>query len=226
MAPHLMLRASAADVPVIINNRNRLSTLIPLVNWLEGAGVQRIVILDNASTYPPLLDHYTSSAHTVVHLSGNMGYLALWETPVWHEFSDQHYVYTDADVVPDETCPLDLIDRLLDVLQRFPQIEKAGPGLRIDDLPDSNKAKSEIMQRESVFWQRQVEPGLYDAPIDTTFALYRPGARGGYWSAAYRTGPPYIARHLSWYIDSEALDPEETFYRAHSNQDSYWTARS
>lgn len=214
------------DIPIIINNRNRLTTLVALIEWLERAGMQRIFVLDNASTYVPLLEYYRVSKHPVVHLRDNVGFLALWETAVWHEFADGYYVYTDADIVPDQDCPPDLVGRLLEVLDQYPDLEKAGPGLRIDDIPDANHLKKEIQAAEARFWSTPAGPGVFDAEIDTTFALYRPFARGGYWAKAFRTGPPYVARHLPWYIDSSAVDAEEQYYRQHSRHSTYWTVRS
>ena len=216
-------RPTNRDVPVLINNRNRVTTLRLLIAWLERRGCERIYVIDNASTYPPLLEYYGSLRHDVCMLRQNAGYLALWATELYREFCGAHFIYTDSDVVPEESCPNDFIERLLDCLDRFPQLEKVGFGLRIDDIPDTNPAKREILARESLFWKWPVAPGLYDADIDTTFALYRPFARGGYWAKAYRTGKPYIARHLPWYVDAGNLGEEEAYYRAHSTSDSYWS---
>lgn len=213
-------------IPVIINNCNRLTTLVALVEWLERAGMERIFILDNASTYPPLLEYYRSTKYPIAYLRENVGYLALWETGVWHEFADTYYVYSDSDVVPDQDCPVDLVGRLFEILLHHPEIEKAGPGLRIDNIPDANRLKHKIQAEEARFWARSVAPGIFDAQIDTTFALYRPFARGGHWAKAYRTGPPYVAQHWPWYTDSNSIDAEEQYYRQHTIGSTYWTVRS
>jgi hypothetical protein len=229
MASPLIMRIHKAryhDVPVIINNRNRLSTLERLLDWLRRAEMREIYILDNASTYAPLLDFYRRMPYHMIRLSENVGYLALWETAVWQEFAHDYYIYTDSDVVPEDGCPGDLVHRLFEVLEQHPEIEKAGPGLRIDDIPDTNSLKAEILAMESRFWTKRASPGVYDAQIDTTFALYRPFARGGYWAKAYRTAPPYVARHLPWYVDSGNPDAEEQYYRLHSHSTTYWTIRS
>lgn len=221
-----MNKESYHQIPVVINNRNRLAPLVALVQWLERAGMNRIFILDNASTYPPLLDFYRLCRHSVIHLPENVGFLALWETAVWHEFSDDYYVYTDADVVPEDACPTDLVRHLFEVLKQYPGIEKVGPALRIDDIPDTNRLKAEIQAAEGLYWRKPVAPGVFDAKIDTTFALYRPYARGGHWIKAFRTGDPYVAKHTPWYIDSNHLEPEEIYYREHSQTQTYWTVRA
>lgn len=220
-----MKRPIAREVPVIINNRNRVTTLRLLIESLERRGCERIYVIDNASTYPPLLEYYRTLSHKLCALDQNVGYLALWETELYREFGGAHFIYTDSDVVPDESCPDDFVERFFECLDRFPDAEKVGFGLRIDDIPDTNPAKPEILARETIFWDRPVAPNLYEADIDTTFALYRPFARGGYWAKAYRTGEPYLARHLPWYIDATNLSEEEAYYRAHSSKDSFWSHR-
>lgn len=42
------------EVPIIINNFNRLTTLRLLIEALNKRGYDNIYIIDNASTYPPL----------------------------------------------------------------------------------------------------------------------------------------------------------------------------
>jgi hypothetical protein len=73
-----------------------------------------------------------------------------------------------------------------------------------------------VIAWEQRFWDDEVAPGLFRAPIDTTFAMTRP--RVGYvLEPALRTGPPYVARHMPWYADSAAPDAELRWYREHAD---------
>ena len=61
----------AKQIPIVINNFNRLGYLKRLIASLESRGYKNIHIIDNNSTYPPLLEYYekqvstiSSSAHT------------------------------------------------------------------------------------------------------------------------------------------------------------------
>src|SRR5581483_1069322 len=207
--------------PVIINCRDRLSPLVSLVEWLERVGQDEIYLLDNDSTYPPLLDYYEKSPHEVIRLGENLGHQALWLTDVLKDriFSSEHYVYTDPDIVPLPECPPDAFDFFRDVLERFPEYHKVGFGLRIDDIPDHYRFKAEVVAWEEQFWGQSLASGLFRAPIDTTFALYR--ARGGHdLDKAIRTGYPYLARHVSWYCDSRNPSAEERYYREHARDDT------
>ena len=57
-----LIRPNCLDVkniPIIINNRNRLTYMKMLISSLEKRGYNNIYIIDNDSTYPPLLDYYS-----------------------------------------------------------------------------------------------------------------------------------------------------------------------
>jgi hypothetical protein len=213
--------------PVFINNRDRLSPLRQLVSWLEAIGHDEITLVDNDSSYPPLLEYYERSAHRVVMLGVNLGKEAVWASGVLDEMPPRGpYVVTDPDIVPVEECPDDALEMFADVLERYPNIDKVGFGLKIDDLPDHYRFKEQVQSYEGRYWEREVEPGLYEAPIDTTFALHRAGT-GYQRDRCLRTGPPYVARHTSWYSDSENLPEEELYYAARARSDTtHWTGEA
>ena len=184
------------SIPVIINNYNRLDCLLKLLDWLERAGMKNIFIIDNASDYPPLLNFYNNTSYTIFRLDSNKGHFSLWETIIFSRFSDNYYIYTDPDIIPVEECPLDAVKYFEDILKLHKEIDKIGFGLKIDDLPDYYPLKQKVLEWEKQFWRKQVKPNLYDAMIDTTFALYRPNVAGGVTVKAFRTGGKYMARHI------------------------------
>lgn len=210
------------DIPVIINNRDRLIYPRQLVEWLERAGTKRIVILDNASTYPALLCFYRQTRHRVIRLDDNLGHLALWRSDVFEEFKDSYFVYTDPDVLPDESCPGNAVEHMLQVLQGYPSVSRVGFGLRIDDLPEGNPERDEIVRWERRFWQRECGPGLFLAAVDTTFAFYRPYLDNNPHLPSIRTGPPYVARHLPWYQKPGNVPEDEQYYRDRIAENSTW----
>lgn len=210
------------NIPVIINNYNRLGCLVILIKWLEKAGMKKIYIIDNNSSYKPLLEFYKNTKYTVYKLDSNKGHFSLWETVLFTKFRRQYYIYTDPDVIPADTCPLNAVEYFMTVLSAYKEIDKVGFGLAINDLPDHFKMKNEVISWEKQFWQKPVAPNLYDAMIDTTFALYRPGCKGGVTLKSYRTGGSYTARHLPWYEDSENLSDESASYVATASQSSSW----
>lgn len=216
------------QIPVVINNRNRYTYLMQLIAWLEKAGMKNIIILDNDSTYPKLLEYYADTDHRVVKLGANVGHLALWKSALYDEIKSRYYIYTDPDVVPSENCPSDLSLFLLKQLEKYSSIEKIGLGLKIDDLPDHYFNKQKVIEWESKYWKNIVAPGIYNAEVDTTFALYRPFTDGKTWVApAYRTGEPYVAHHLPWYENSADPGEENEYYSSHARQGaSHWTNKT
>ena len=219
-----LTREESFNVPVVINNRNRLVWLKALVDWLRNAGYRNIYILDNASTYPPLLEYYSSAPARVVYLGRNAGYMALWQSQLFSEIGRGYYVYSDPDVLPGERCPKDVVYRLYKVLQAYRSIEKCGVALRIDDLPDHYSRKAEVIgQIEGRYWQEPVAPDIYDAPVDTTFALYRPLAFGNAENCrAYRLAGDCTFRHMPWYENSAAPGEETTYYISHADTSTTW----
>ena len=215
-------------IPVIINNFNRLDSLKKLIAALEKRGYHNIYIIDNNSSYPPLQEYYKSSRHTVFMLGRNIGVEALWISGIFKKFKREFFVYTDSDVVPIDECPADFMKLFLDILKENRLARKAGFSLKIDDLPDCYVMKERVINWESQFFTKPRGELKYLAPIDTTFALYRPRGRrrpANYNAEMYRTAYPYMARHLPWYVDSSDPDEENRFYLEHSKTRTSWTSR-
>lgn len=215
-------------VPIVINNFNRLTFLQKLIGSLECRGYSNIYIIDNASTYPPLLDYYDRCPYKVFRLEKNIGYLSIWETGIYDMFKKSFYVYTDSDMQIDESCPDDFMARFINVMQEHPMAQKVGFGLRIDDLPDHFKNKDNVLMHEARFWERPVADNLYAAEIDTTFALYRPYCKGkaDRYQETYRTGGRYVIRHLPWYVDSSSMTEEEQYYINSITKSTHWSQQA
>ena len=200
------------DPPIFINCRDRVEQLRELVTWLEHAGHQRIVLLDNASTYPPLLEYLAASPHEVRRLDRNEGARSLWNIGVPNEW----FVYTDPDLVPIADCPTDAVTHLREILDRHPEHDKAALGLHLDDVPPSMPSlewEHRLLEPwDGDPWLGEIEPGVFDSLNDTTFALYRPGAP--FELKAIRTGFPYQVRHVPWYR-LDAPTAEEAYYLDH-----------
>jgi hypothetical protein len=210
-------------IPVLINSYNRLDCLKRLVDRLKADGYTNIYIIDNNSTYEPLLRYFEQEKLRVFRLSENVGYLAIWKCDIVKYFINKPYVYTDPDILPVDECPSDYINWFYHMLDYDKSFSKVGFGLKIDDLPDHFNLKDEVVRHESQFWTKPYQNELFVAPIDTTFALYRAGQKGGWWLPALRTTGNYLARHLPWYADSVNPTEEDVFYKNSVTQSTHWT---
>ena len=216
------IRDNWQTIPVIINNYNRLGCLVTLTEWLEKAGMKKIFIIDNNSTYPPLLEFYNKTKYTVYKLDINKGSFSLWETILFSRFCNDFYIYTDPDIIPVAECPLDAVNFFKQLLSKYLHADKVGFGLKINDLPNHYAMKQEVINWEKQFWEKAIDKDLYDAIVDTTFALYRPGFKGGVTVKSYRTGGNYVARHLPWYEDPLNLSDESKYYLETASHASSW----
>ena len=210
---------------IFIISFNRYTMLKSLMDRLiEMKIYQRIVILDNKSDYPPLLQYYQEikNKFEIIYLPMNYrhGVLRnLYNDEFCRKYNlhSEHYIYTDCDIVPVKECPPDFIQKFCKILEKYPHIEKVGFSIKIDDLPDSYEGKERIIKWESGHWggrvfDEKIGIELFSAPIDTTFAMRRAGTFPG-WSpgtSTFRTGAPYTSRHLPWYI--ETLSDEDKYY--------------
>lgn len=212
-----------AEVPIIVICHNLLSDLRLLVEWLETAGHEQIILLDNTSTYPPLLDYLASSPHQVVRLPENLGHGSPWSSGLIHNLPRSlPYVVTDPDILPDPACPLDAVEYFQDLLLRHDAFDKAGFGLHLDDIPEWYPHREAVRHWESPYWENELADGVFTAHIDTTFAVCRP--RTPYKvTESLRTGSPYVARHLPWYRNPAEPDDETAFFFDRRRDDiGYW----
>ena len=201
--------------PIFVINRNNLDRgFRKLHTWLIRVGMENVTVLDNGSTLAPLLIYY-AEAQVNVHCMGvNCGPYVLWRS-----LPESRFIVTDADTVPDDACPDDLVRKLYEVMDRTRAV-KVGPGLRIDNLPDHYVHKAEVLKWEQQFQTPLVPEGdAVVADIDTTFALYEAGARYDTEGLRLRLTAPYVAQHIPWYEDSSQPNAERDFYKATANKE-------
>ena len=216
--------------PIFIICRDRVSDLKILLERLETVdNIDQIHLIDNNSTYPPMVEFLNETEHNVIRLEKNYGHRVIWEQHIHEEVRKAGpYIVTDPDVVPCETVPNNFLEHFFEILIRFPEVSKVGFGLRIDDLPEHYREKHDVLAWESHFWKHEIESGIFKADIDTTFAMYRASRDGPYteqYINCFRTGSPYLARHLPWYVNSNVYSEELDYYIQRSNSRTTWNGK-
>lgn len=203
-------------IPCLITSYNQLSMLRGMVKDCFRLGLDPIVV-DNGSTYPPLLEWLDTNPCQVERLGDNFGPNAAWTFGViWRLMKEKsgYYIVTDGDLdlsrIPDDAA-----DVLVETFEANPQVTKVGFSLEIDDLPD-NPLTEEVRNHEAQFWTGIRDDGHYDAAIDTTFALYHTDRKFeapayAEFFTAIRLGRPYTARHVPWYLDFENPTDEQRY---------------
>ncbi|OGS71079.1 MAG: hypothetical protein A3F91_02100 [Flavobacteria bacterium RIFCSPLOWO2_12_FULL_35_11] len=216
------------SIPIIIISFNQLFYLKQMINFLKKHKYKNIIIIDNNSTYQPLLDYFDTIESTVtIHkLNENLGHLVFWKNKeLFKKYSNGYYVITDPDIVPVENCPTDFVLHFKKILDRNDKIIKVGFSLKIDNIPESNPNRHKVIEWEQQFWKNKTIDGNYIADIDTTFALYKPKYeyKEQVFYKAIRTDKPYEAKHGGWYLDVKNLTEEQKFYFATCNESSSWS---
>jgi len=95
--------------------------------------LQEIVIVDNDSTYKPLLQWYTETKHRVVNLDRNIGHRAPFTLEILSQIGTDYFVVTDPDL-----GLLDVPKDVLTVMQSFldsQPVEKVGLSLEYKTVP-------------------------------------------------------------------------------------------
>lgn len=207
-------------IPVIINNCNLLTWPRAMVEQIRRyRSVGEIIIIDNGSTYPPLLEWYETEPCTIIR-TANVGHKAPWITGVVKELAKDHewYVVTDPDLdltgTPDDTLEY-LQEKIVEI-----QLQKLGL------LLDLEAVKPEMIYHKYLQWhergRRFSSPIINDimtrVTVDTTLAIY-PAACQGYFVGGGSTLAPYQARHMPWLYTKEtmAADAEFSYYLEHAS---------
>lgn len=211
-------------IPAYIINYDRLTTTRRMVEYLSRVPGVKPVVIDNDSSYPPLLEWYATGPCEVVQLGRNVGHLAPWSEKIVDRFGGQYYIVTDSDLIIDH-IPRNFIGVLQRGLLQNRTIYKCGFGLEIKDLPDTGLARVARYWERSK-WRNKRGPGYFFAPTDSTFALYSKERKAQHPSPsffwAYRTDYPYVAKHAPWYITKETVSEEELYIMEHHAQTSDW----
>ena len=199
-------------VPIFIINYNQLYIMKEMVSKFASFGYKNIYIVDNASSYPPLLEYYENCAATVIRMGENYGYQVMYKSGMVDKLQDRYFVMTDPDLRFAETFPATFVFDFYEMLQScFKPAEtvKIGPALRIDNLPDKYTLKKKVIKWESQFWVYEwlADSPAYLAPIDTTLALYPPhfsskpsSFKSQSVHKAIRVAGKYVVEHAPWYF--------------------------
>jgi hypothetical protein len=120
---------------VLIINYNRLVLPSQLADWVYLRGLDPVFI-DNASDYNPLLEYYDRCPHEVVRMNNNYGKDVVWSQGILERLNIKgEYIVTDPDLnligIPDN-----FLSVLKEGLRRYPQFNKCGFSLEINDITD------------------------------------------------------------------------------------------
>jgi hypothetical protein len=189
-----------------------------------------VIILDNASTYEPLLEYYNNCPFKV-HRLPNLGKNALWDSGIYKEVNE-YFVYTDSDLDV-SMVPEDWVEVLMEGFDRFPDLLKSGLSWEENTAPQENPAFALDSMPSSIAWQNKLDGGWWGYPIDTSFAINKP--QTPFTISGVRKDRPYTGLHLPWHIvlepskdvtkKSVLFDDEILYYFEHAENSSFTLPR-
>lgn len=194
-------RPEMSDIPMVIIAYNNLFFVRRFVDQVRRMP-NPIVILDNNSTYAPLLEWYAAAERelegrlSVRRMDRNYGHRV-------HERVDLPPVYllSDPDLDLNPRMPVDVAERLLRVSERHGAYKT---GLALDISEPHTFIKKDgcgdlVLSIETRYYSQRVDDPeyvVYQAPVDTTFCLVNAAYDKG---VHVRVGGDFTAKHLPWY---------------------------
>ena len=213
--------------PVFVISYNLLTYVRDTVEFLRNYNCH-IHILDNKSTYGPLIDYLTSlqteSNITVHFLEKNYGHRVVFQNQ-WRQYAVRGlYFLTDPDLAFPKSLPHTFLDDLAWICEQRKAL-KVGLALQIHGIPlrtDAYYKNEPLLLWESKFWKRLVPDKrfvLYEAEVDTTFCVYNTNVNRR--QTHLRLAGPYTVVHRPWAPDyKDSLDPQELEAYAQNNVSS------
>ena len=192
-------------IPVFVTTNGRFEMLDKCLASLERFDVE-VTVIDNTGGTAP---QYHGVQRVVAH--NTYRHLAAWGLELVP--LDQPYIVTDEDCAIAEGCPDDFVEKMLEVLDKYPKVAKVGLGINTANFPDPapERYRHSYEMERAVANDPMFAPGIRKTPIDTTFAMYRgpewPGICG------VRLEPPYLIEHLPW-LNYDYTDEERQYYQS------------
>ena len=223
-------RKNPLTIPVIIINFNQLYYLKQLINFLQKRKFQNIIIIDNLSDYKPLLEYYQTIKKeiTLEYMPENFGHKVFFNNKYLQlKYGKGYFILTDPDIVPNEKLPADFMSTMIRQMDNyFSTINKVGFALDIETIPDYFPLKEKVIKWEKRFWEKKILDNIFSAPIDTTFALYKPHYPARFNNLSFfeglRIAGNYTALHGGWYTDPQNYTEEYLHYIKSVDKSSSW----
>ena len=213
------------SIPVIINNCNLLSYPKAMVNSLSRFdNIGDIIIVDNSSTYEPLLDWYSTNPCTVIR-TNQSSHLTPWNIDLPSTLKSKYYVVTDPDLDLSIT-PLNSLNYLVEKIKLHEEYDKIGLSLKNWNVPSDSPYHQFLKNWSSTTWNDNSlrDELLHSQQIDTTLAMYdiNRNPRGN----SCATYLPYSVNHIPWEFTTEYIKDlknknyEYYYYLSNSNSSS------
>lgn len=210
-------------IPVIINNCNLLTFPKQMIEYISKFdSVGEIIIVDNNSTYEPLLEWYLTNPCKIIRTS-NSSHLTPWLLDIPRSLGSEFYVSTDPDLDL-SIAPANSLLYLREKMLKHMEYDKIGLSLKNWYVSPESPYHDFLKGWASRAWSKDylLDELLIAHQVDTTFAMYhinRP-PRG----TSCATFSPYSVNHIPWnfttnYLNNlQELNYEYYYYLCNANK--------
>lgn len=219
------------QTPVYVPSFNNPTYVVKMLRQLFRYRFNNITIVDSGSNYSKMKDVLgkldSDCVCNVVRLSRNMGPRHIVKSCEFYDSLPELFCLTDPDIAFNENLPVDFMRQLTDLTDYF-KIGKAGFALSLKHrsrmkhdkyLNSKQMGPTHIWEWESQFWRYKLGrlpdgSEVFDAPIDTTFALYnKKYFKPDRFFDAVRVSGNFESEHTPWYQGSVLPAEEERVYQ-------------
>jgi len=220
-----------SQIPIFIICWNQYTYVKSIVEQLQKYPNIKIYIIDNKSTYKPLVDYLKiidgKNGIEVLYQPENYGH-KVYERPDIYERGGDMYIVTDPDLRLNTKMPANFREIMAKISEAH-KANKVGLALDITNNLDltkklDGKPNETFAANEAQYWSTPINNPkykLYRAPIDSTFALINKKYRElGNMNNSIRMAGDFTAVHRPWLINNEKdlLPGEMDYYLSKGNK--------
>jgi hypothetical protein len=215
-------------VPIYVPTFNNPTYTRNFLNQVDGLNFSRIIILDNKSTYQPMIDLLAQidSKYEVIRLEENYGPHYILRNPDYYKTLPDIFSLSDPDVEFPKNISGNFQEEMINIGIKY-RFGKVGFAIEVPseseflELVVNLDGKLRNMHEwEQQFWQNQIDKTstgdpIFQTTLDTQFAIYNkeffsPEER----YKALRIGGKFTSKHLGFYKESIVPKEESDFYRS------------
>ena len=231
---------SINSIPIVIPTFNNPTYLWRFIEQLQRFPKIQILIYDNNSTYPPMLQllNELEKKYTLVRNSENRGPEFVYQDQNLLKSLPLQFLLSDPDLDLNPGLPINFFETFF-ALTEFYKIGKAGSALSI---PDNFKTNLKLVQRdvtttaieyETQFWQnlsgfvKKDSAKIYGAALGATLCLVNMKylSDDNHWSKGIRVAGIYENKHLPWELYFDLPKDEKEYYNS-LQKFSFYTPKS
>ena len=215
-------------VPLYIPTFNNPTYTRNFLNQVDGLNFSQIIILDNKSTYQPMIDLLAQidSKYEVIRLEENYGPHYILRNPEYYKTLPDIFSLSDPDVEFPKNISGNFQEEMIKIGIKY----RFGKVWFAIEVPSENEFLELVVnldgklrnmhEWEQQFWQNEIDKTtsgdpIFQTTLDTQFAIYNkeffnPEER----YKALRIGGKYTSKHLGFYKESIVPKEESDFYRS------------